>query len=126
MQITNFGRGPKFLAGSISERTGPISYKVKLTDGRVVKRHQDHVLHHYAANETQFQPFEAGVETTSYENTSDNRSVDKPPEVQSPPIHVEEVNMPNEESVVPKSVVASPLKYNRPKRIIKPVERLNL
>ena len=32
-----------WLPGIISEVTGPVSYVIELTDGRTVRRHQDHV-----------------------------------------------------------------------------------
>ena len=41
--IKNFGRGPKWLAGRITGINGPLSYNIQLLDGRVMKRHQDHV-----------------------------------------------------------------------------------
>ena len=39
----NFGTGQQWYPGFIHEVTGPVSYLVKLQDGRLVKRHQDHV-----------------------------------------------------------------------------------
>ncbi|KAK4314476.1 hypothetical protein Pmani_014181 [Petrolisthes manimaculis] len=41
---THFG-GPKFewVPGTIQSATGPLSYIIKLVDGRVVKRHVDHI-----------------------------------------------------------------------------------
>ena len=43
----------KWLAGIILKRRGPVSYVVKLTDGRTFHRHQDHVrLRHDTGLET--------------------------------------------------------------------------
>ena len=40
----NFSQtGPKWITGTISEITGPVSFKVKLENGVTVKRHQDQV-----------------------------------------------------------------------------------
>ena len=39
----NFGHGANWLPGVIETRTGPVSFVVRLQDGRVVKRHQDHL-----------------------------------------------------------------------------------
>ena len=39
----NFGQGSKWLAGNIDEVRGPLTYMVKLSDGRLVKRHVDHI-----------------------------------------------------------------------------------
>ena len=41
--VRNFGQGEVWLPGVISEVTGPVSYTIELTDGRTVRRHQDHV-----------------------------------------------------------------------------------
>ena len=45
--IKNFGSGPKWLKGQITAIRGPLSYTVRLPDGRYVRRHVDHVqLYH--------------------------------------------------------------------------------
>ena len=41
--VGNFGSGPCWLPGVVTVKTGPLSYVVQLSDGRVVRRHQDHV-----------------------------------------------------------------------------------
>jgi hypothetical protein len=41
--VTNFGRGDARLPGEIWKKTGPLSFIVCLTDGRKVRRHQDHI-----------------------------------------------------------------------------------
>ena len=38
-----FGTGPKWVPATIEEVSGPVSYLVKLEDGRVVRRHLDHL-----------------------------------------------------------------------------------
>lgn len=40
----NFSHGPKWIPGSITKVTGPVSYKVMLGDGTVVRRHVDQIL----------------------------------------------------------------------------------
>ena len=35
--------GPKWLAGSILKAQGPLSYEVEISDGRVARRHVDHI-----------------------------------------------------------------------------------
>ena len=37
----NFGRGETWLSGHITESSGPVSFQVKLQDGRTIRRHQD-------------------------------------------------------------------------------------
>ena len=39
----NFGPGETWLAGTITRVSGPLSYHIQLADGRVVRRHQDHI-----------------------------------------------------------------------------------
>jgi hypothetical protein len=41
--VNNFGEGPAWLTGSIVDTLGSLSLQVKLTDGRIVRRHIDHV-----------------------------------------------------------------------------------
>ena len=41
--VQNFSSGPTWLAGIILQRRGPVSYLVKLQDGRIFRRHVDHV-----------------------------------------------------------------------------------
>lgn len=42
--IKNFSVGPKWLPGVVMQVTGPLSYMIRLSDGRLLKRHVDHVL----------------------------------------------------------------------------------
>eukprot|EP00079_Xenopus_tropicalis_P032197 XP_017945968.1 PREDICTED: uncharacterized protein LOC108645361 [Xenopus tropicalis] len=37
----NYAMGPKWIPAVIVEATGPVSYKVKIADGRVIRRHVD-------------------------------------------------------------------------------------
>ena len=41
--IKDFPSGKQWLPGSVSEVKGPLSYCVTLSDGRVVRRHVDHI-----------------------------------------------------------------------------------
>ncbi|KAG1927461.1 retrotransposable element [Pimephales promelas] len=41
--VRNFSYGPKWIPGNIETVTGPVSYKVMLGDGRVVRRHVDQI-----------------------------------------------------------------------------------
>ncbi|KAK2169990.1 hypothetical protein LSH36_5g08027 [Paralvinella palmiformis] len=42
--VHNFAPGPAWLSGEIIQRTGLVSFTAQLSDGRVVRRHQDHLL----------------------------------------------------------------------------------
>lgn len=46
MLTRNFSFGPKWILGLIVSVTGPVSYKVRLEDGSVVRRHVDQILVH--------------------------------------------------------------------------------
>jgi len=39
----NFGQGPMWLAGHIEDNISPLSFLIKLEDGRIVRRHQDQI-----------------------------------------------------------------------------------
>ena len=40
----NFVRGDRWLQGCIIQKPGPLSYVIKLHDGRIIRRHHDHVV----------------------------------------------------------------------------------
>ena len=46
--VTNFSSGPCWLPGVVVNKSGPVSFIVKLLDDRTVRRHQDHVRAHRA------------------------------------------------------------------------------
>ena len=41
--VQNFGAGSQWLSGEVLEKRGPLSYLVKLSDGRLFRRHVDHM-----------------------------------------------------------------------------------
>ena len=41
--VRNFSTGPEWLLGTVIDSRGPVSYKVKLSDGRLIKHHVDHL-----------------------------------------------------------------------------------
>ena len=40
----NFSQGPKWVPGILCESNGPIAFEVELEDGRMWRRHQDHLI----------------------------------------------------------------------------------
>lgn len=44
VSVKNFASGAKWLHGTIERITGPLSYEVRLLDGRIVRRHVDHII----------------------------------------------------------------------------------
>ena len=41
---SNFRSGPKWMPGVLKQSTGPASFSVQLEDGRLLRRHQDHLI----------------------------------------------------------------------------------
>ena len=41
--VKNFGQGTPWVMATVKERTGPLSFRVMLPDGRMLRRHQDHI-----------------------------------------------------------------------------------
>ena len=39
----NFGNGPRWLPGILQEAKGPVSFTAELEDGRIIRRHSDHL-----------------------------------------------------------------------------------
>ena len=50
--IRNFSKGKLWLPGFISEKNGPVSYKIKLADGCIASRHQDHIRLRFSEDDT--------------------------------------------------------------------------
>ena len=48
--VVNFGRGERWLEGIITKKRGPLTYEVELKDGRVLKRHIDHIIYRQSAD----------------------------------------------------------------------------
>ena len=43
--VRNFGTGNTWVPGEIAESSGPVSFLVKCGDGKLIRRHQDHMRH---------------------------------------------------------------------------------
>ena len=44
VSVQNYSRGPKWIPGTIVQETGPLSVRVELEDGAVVRRHHDQLV----------------------------------------------------------------------------------
>ena len=53
MFCENFSRGDRWLPGCIIQKPGPLYYVIKLPDGRIIRRHHDHVRIRSAAEVSQ-------------------------------------------------------------------------
>ena len=51
MYVKNYSPGPKWLPGNIVETEGSVMYQIQLTDGRMVRRHADHLRSRVAGSE---------------------------------------------------------------------------
>ena len=45
VSVSNFPSGNGWLPGVIEERSGPLSFQIKLQDGRIVQQHIDHIIY---------------------------------------------------------------------------------
>ena len=52
----SFNEKNKWIPATIQSRTGPVSYHIKLSDGRMARRHVDHLRYHYNDNEGEPDP----------------------------------------------------------------------
>ena len=68
----NFGQGQRWLPGVITEVTGPASFMVRLGDGRIIRRHQDHLRIRKNDIEIVSDPEVEGVTCKEAEVPSDN------------------------------------------------------
>ena len=41
--VQNFGAGPKWIAGTVTSRQGPLTYKIELENRQICRRHIDHI-----------------------------------------------------------------------------------
>lgn len=53
--VQNFGTGQRWMPATIQEVTGPVSFLVKLRDGKLIRRHQDHLRRRVADSESEKQ-----------------------------------------------------------------------
>ena len=51
--MQNFGTGQKWIPAVVQEVTGSVSFLVKLQDGRLIRRHQDHLRRRVSDNEAE-------------------------------------------------------------------------
>ena len=77
--VKNFGRGPKWLKGRITECRGPLTYRIQLQDSRSVQRHVDHLQPHTPVTETRAEEDIASPPVTETHADEDNASPPVPP-----------------------------------------------
>ena len=116
IMVRNYAMGPKWIPAHVEDRTGPLSYKCRLTDGSITRKHQDQILIR-----------EPVVETPLLPEPPVTPSVEAPPPVvtqsQIPPPVVPPPLVP---TVSPDPGVVSQPTLRRSARSVKPPSKLNL
>lgn len=132
----NFQGSPKWMQGVLEQQLGPVSYLVRLRDGRLWRRHQDHLKTRRPEENDNIEREQAPV-VTSDESTPPMCVAPMPALVET---HVDEKvttsgQVPPEETVTkaaapsdasPHVIETSPQVIRRSGRVIKPPEKLNL
>ena len=114
----NFSKGPKWMKGTIAEKTGPVSFKIEGPSG-VVKRHQDHI--NSAPGENQ-ELIASGVSESDVAVTNAERDPEPPPSMgpREPDVDAPKPDV----EVLP--ATAPPAPTRRSSRTINPPKRLLL
>ena len=88
--VKNHRKGKKWLAGSIIKETGPVSFQVKLQDGRIIRCHQDQIRQCYTNNsENQEEPLLNDDDVTMFSGTPVPQDVTANPPAENPSTPVE-------------------------------------
>lgn len=95
----NFGTGSKWVSAVIQEVAGPVSFLVKLQDGRIMRRHQDHLRRRLATPEQEV-PADDMQNRPSQEETTVDIEIEIPgaptvPPPASDPTDTESTDMPS-------------------------------
>ena len=109
---------PKWIPGVVEKVTGPLSYVVKLKDGRLVRRHVDHVRKREAADSDSGDPPDVSPEV--YPDSDETQTNDdEPPDSSTAPTS----HTTDDQDTIP---TTQPIQPRRSDRTRKPVERYDL
>ena len=79
--VQSFNNTNHWIPGSIVAKTGPVSYKISLASGAVIKRHVDHVKARYSRHQSSpAQPSSPNLEIVSNQGQTDWEHVAFPAE----------------------------------------------
>ena len=92
--VRNFAQGQPWLSGSIEDVRGPVSYTVKLDDGRIQRRHIDHIR----ARAPVAEPDQTKPDQTNWDDFPTPTSSEPDPETDSPAIDREQQDPPTADS----------------------------
>ena len=111
--VRNFDGKSKWLCGVIHEQTGPVSFRVRLDDGRVVRRHVDHVRSRRVSEREEM--------SVPEKESSSEQLLELPPELPTEePVQMDPPDVLEHEREPPAAVL------RRSDRIRKALEKLNL
>ncbi len=95
--VQNFSGTPAWLDGKILDQTGPVSYRVQLSDGRIRKRHIDHLRVRYSGDSVNLGPPElVDVPTPSQSAAGSATQEQWLPGVGAPAASLQPSNLPQE------------------------------
>ena len=116
VMIRNYSGGSKWVPSTITQQTGPLSYRCSLPSGEVVKRHQDQIIPREPVSLAESLP------PSSPPASVFSPTLPFPPAAESPSLSQPEFVIPRQ-SEAPTS--PTPV-LRRSSRVRRPVERLNL
>ena len=130
VMVRNFGSGANWIAGVIVRQEGPVTYVVEVSDGRLWKRHVDHVkeCHFTLDSSTTASDSDIDVDVPSAPNSTDTSDMDTQPDPPSDQVSSDSsvtTPMPPEGTVVtPETNSPPPRRY--PSRAHRPPERFDV
>ena len=75
--LTQYGAGSSWIPGTVVAKIGPVSYAVELNDGRLIRRHQDHLRKRFSQNCPPIDPEEGQSMNPSAGTVSSHESQSK-------------------------------------------------
>ena len=112
--VRNLAQGQPRLSGSIEDERGPVSYTVKLDDGRIQRRHIDHIC----ARAPVAEPDQTKPDQTNWDDFPTPTSSEPDSETDSPAIDREQQDPPTADSSQG-SVRCSNHQHSKPDRLSK-------
>ena len=77
--VINFTSTPKWMPGVLEECLGPATFTVRLDDGRIWKRHADHIRRSLPSEGGQMLPESAGISDRSSPSSTSTLAATQPP-----------------------------------------------
>ena len=121
--VRNYHQGARWLPGTIEQKTGPVSFLVKLQDGRIRRCHQDQLrCRSVSVPQLQESTTESDTDIVTAELCESSSSYIEPsPNTRELPMEGGETNQPTDTTVEP--VATEELAKAYPRRSRHPVDR---